>query len=107
MLCITLAFFHYNHRHKLFSKYSVWFFFFFKKHFWLVVQQQGQKKYFCDGTGSENLQIKANHSARLFCVWIPSTVQKPAVSVGGTAAGMNKMELQGEMEFLLSVPYGV
>lgn len=68
-----------------------------------MVQQQGQEKSLYDGTGSEDLQIKANHRARLFCVWIPSTVQQPAVSVGGTAAGMNKIELQREMEFLPSV----
>lgn len=76
-------FFYYIHRHKrffgvFFSKYSV-LGVFFKKNFWLVVQQQGQKKCLSDSKGSENLQIKANHSARLFCVWIPSTAQKPAV----------------------------
>lgn len=77
------SFFYYIHRHKRFFVFfffpsTVFWFFFFKKNFWLVVQQQGQKC-LSDSKGSENLQIKAHHSARLFCVWIPSTAQKPAV----------------------------
>lgn len=54
---------------------------------------------------SENVQIKANHSARLFCLDAFHSPEASSQSVGGTEAGMNKMELQGEVEFPPSVPY--